>query len=165
MKYKLLSLCLLSLLVFLAFYYYQSRAFLYFLRDHQVIKVALKDHFFSSSKRELMLEVVNTPASLARGLSSRSDLHSETGQKIDGLLFIMPSKSLQQFWMKDMLFDLDICWLADLNFLSCQRMAKAPLQGQEPVTFRSSAPANLVLETRPGELSEEDLSAKLFFAW
>jgi hypothetical protein len=67
--------------------------------------------------------------------------------------------------MKDMLFDLDICWLADLHFLSCQRMAKAPLAGEEPATFRSSALANLVLETRPGEFSDEDLSAKLFFAW
>ena len=165
MKRKILSLSFFALLFILSIYFYQSRFFIYFLHDHQVIKISLREHYFSLSRRELLVEVVNTPASLAQGLSSRPDLQSASLQKIDGLLFVMPSKSLQQFWMKDMLFELDICWLADLSFLTCQRRAKAPLAGEEPAVFQSTVPANLVLETRPGELSEDDLSAKLFFAW
>jgi uncharacterized membrane protein (UPF0127 family) len=126
----------------------------------------LKKNFFSQIQKELLVEVVNTEASTAQGLSLRNELISNTGQKIDGLLFIFPQKEIRQFWMKDMLFNIDICWLNGINFLTCEREAQAPSIGdQQSIKYDSPAASNLVLETQSNYLSNEQLKAKLFFQW
>lgn len=156
---------LISILLFGIYVFYQSYAFSFFVKDQQLIKLSLKKNFFAPVQKEIVVEVAKSQASVAKGLSNRAEMHSLTGQKIDGLLFIFPKKEIRHFWMKEMLFQLDICWLDNLVFISCQRMAEFPQDDQEPKSYFSPQPSNLVLETQPGFFSDEALQSKLFFQW
>lgn len=55
----------------------------------------------------LSVEVVNTPESMAQGLSGRREIGSH------GMLFVQPERKKAAFWMKEMLFSIDIVWIAD----------------------------------------------------
>lgn len=161
MKPKLLMVFLL-VVFFGVYFFYTSYGFIFFVKDHQLINLTLKKNFFAPTQKEILVEIAKTPNSTTQGLSNRSNLTSLSGQKIDGLLFIFPKKEIRRFWMKEMLFNLDICWFNDLFFLSCQRMA---LANDQTKIYSSPKPANLVLETQPGFLSDTDLNLKLFFKW
>lgn len=52
------------------------------------------------------VEVASTTATRARGLSYRANLAEGTG-----MLFIFDSPGIQNFWMKDMNFALDMIWI------------------------------------------------------
>lgn len=56
--------------------------------------------------QKFTLEISDTEALRERGLSYRGEL-PENG----GMLFIFPTPSVYQFWMKDMNFPIDIIWL------------------------------------------------------
>lgn len=51
------------------------------------------------------VEVARTPAAIEQGLSDRDELGS------DGMLFVLPSKTVPAFWMKGMRFPLDFVWI------------------------------------------------------
>lgn len=157
---KSLVVCFCLLLLICLFYFYQAGAALYFVRDRQVIDLQLKTNFFSPSQKKLRVEVVKNDLSRSQGLSGRKAMLSQTGETIDGMLFVFSNQAKQSFWMKDMRFDLDICWLNEQEFIACQR--KTSHQTAQRV-YHSPSPVNLVLETLPGALNEADLKAKLFF--
>ena len=52
-------------------------------------------------------ELADTSSERTKGLSYRTEIPKE------GMLFIFPNKGIQGFWMKDMLFPIDILWLTD----------------------------------------------------
>lgn len=54
------------------------------------------------------VEIANTVASRAQGLGGRQSLDPDSG-----MLFILPKTEQSQFWMKDMLFPLDMIWIKD----------------------------------------------------
>jgi len=164
---KIIILITLSagLLLVLSFFYYQKHAWQHFVRDHQVIKISLKKHFFAPAQEKLVVEVVKSQPAIAQGLAGRSDLLTAQGQKIDGLLFVYPQASQLTFWMKEMQFPIDICWFNQAELISCERNASIPDENQAPETlslYHSPTPANLVLETKPGKITHFSL-AKLFF--
>lgn len=163
-KHRLFVGFLLIFLFVSSYVFYKSYAFIFFTKDQQLVKLTLKKHFFAPVQKEIVVEVVKTQASITKGLSGRVEMKSSNDQKIDGLLFIFPKKEVRHFWMKEMLFDLDICWLENLTFVSCQRAIIEPLETDQQLTIYSSdLPTNLVLETQPGFFSEKELSSKLFF--
>lgn len=165
MKSKFLFAGILIVLFLVVATFYKSYAFLFFVRDGQVIKLALKESFFAPTQKEVALEVAKTSATINLGLSGRQEMISKSGQQIDGLLFIFPQKEIQRFWMKDMLFNLDICWLSETNFLSCHREVPFAQSGGELKIYSPNLPANVVIETKPGFFNDEDLQSKLFFQW
>jgi len=55
--------------------------------------------------QDLTVEVVNTPSKTELGLSYRDEIGA------DGMLFELPQKQVPTFWMKGMLFDLDLVWI------------------------------------------------------
>ena len=164
-KKPLLFIFLISALFFWLYTFFVSYAFIFFVKDHQVIKLALKKNVFATEQKEFLVEVVNTRESTAKGLSLRKDLLSADGREIDALLFVFPKKEIRQFWMKEMLFAIDICWLNDFNFLSCEREVLPPLANEKLATLNSKEISNIVLETKLNKLSDEDLKSKLFFKW
>ena len=165
MKSKFLFAGILVVLFLVAITFYKSYAFLFFVRDGQVIKLSLKENFFSSTQKNMVLEVAKTPATITLGLSGRQEMISKSGQQIDGLLFIFSQKEMLRFWMKEMLFDIDICWLNGTAFLSCNREVPFVQSGEELKIYSPNLPANVVIETKPGFFSDEDLQSKLFFQW
>ena len=160
---KLLAILFLVLLFVSGLIFYKSYLFLFFVRDRQLIHLTLKNNFFAPSQKELLVEVVREPASVVLGLSNRLEMLSQNGQKIDGMLFVMPSEMKQSFWMKDMHFAIDICWLNRLILSSCERNAKPVAVEQKLPVYVSPLPVDLVLETLPGFFTDQDFRLKFFF--
>lgn len=124
-----------------------------FVQDHQILDFTLKESFFSAQHRHLRLEVVTSQEAIEAGLSSRSALLAKNGEAIDGMLFVFPEKTAAVFWMKGMLFDIDICWLSDDEILSCDAArAEQKDQAGRYVRFYSPGKIHYVLETAQGFL-------------
>lgn len=162
MKSKLLFLLVICFFMLISYLYYLSYGFTFFLKDRQIVTLVLKENLLAPVQKELLVEVVRDPDSITAGLSKRLDLKSLDNQNLDAMLFVFKDKSKQNFWMKDMLFALDICWLDDLSFLSCERNVEAPEPLSSLEIYSSTKPANFVLETKPGFLSDSDLNSQLF---
>ncbi len=106
------------------------------------------------NQREYLLEVVNTPSSIVQGLSDRREIGS------DGMLFVMPDKKRQTFWMPRMNFDLDILWLDEGTITQISRRVPAEPAGTPTwklPLYTSQQPVNLVLEIPSGRADLMDI--------
>ncbi len=65
-------------------------------------------NFVTIRGQQFIVEVAQTPAEQSRGLSGHAPLAPD-----EGMLFPFPAGSQPGFWMKDMLFPIDIVWIAD----------------------------------------------------
>ena len=92
---------------------YTNIGYLATLPDHSRTKIKLGGH-------TLTVEVVNTLLSIQQGLSDRQEIGS------DGMLFILPAKAIQSFWMPRMHFDLDILWFSDETLTQITPNVPAP---------------------------------------
>jgi len=91
----------------------------------------------------LTLEVVSTEASREQGLSGRGSLAPGTG-----MLFVFDSDGQWGFWMKDMLFNIDMVWVAADG--TVVTVAKDVSPDTYPQVFYPSSPARYVLELPAG---------------
>lgn len=89
------------------------------------------------------IEIADTQALRTKGLSDR-----ETLAPVDGLLFIFEDPGDYGFWMKDMLFPIDIIWISsDYEIVDIS----TDVQPESfPEVFHASAPVQYVLETEVG---------------
>lgn len=104
----------------------------------------------------LTVEVVNTPAAMAQGLSGRTEIGA------DGMLFIFPTKEIKYFWMKDMQFDIDIVWIAGETVVGVSEQVPKPEAGTPDFrleTYSSSEPVNIVLELPSGDAKQLNISS------
>jgi len=91
----------------------------------------------------LRVTVVSTEASRERGLSGRTGLQTD-----EGMLFAFPTDGTYGFWMKDMLFPIDMIWIsADKHIVY---MAENVAPGTYPKSFVPTQPARYVLEVPAG---------------
>lgn len=92
--------------------------------------------------------VADNPLKQARGLSG---LALDSLQE-DGMLFTYSTALVQNYWMKDMEFNLDFIWLKDGHIVKIDKNVPAPVAGQ-PVATVSSSPlaVNQVLELPAGK--------------
>lgn len=91
----------------------------------------------------LEVEVADTSEERARGLSGRENLSEN-----QGMLFIFESADYHSFWMKDMIFAIDIIWIGeDKKIVDITKNAK---QESYPASFRPKSPAKYVLEVNAG---------------
>jgi uncharacterized membrane protein (UPF0127 family) len=91
------------------------------------------------------VEIVDTPQTRTRGLSG----HAPLGE-LEGMLFLFDAPSVQSFWMKDMLFDIDILWIRDGKLIGWVADAKRPVPGQMLPIYRSPSACEWVLELPAG---------------
>lgn len=63
-------------------------------------------HTLTLKGETIRVEVADTPAEREKGLSGRQGLG-----KNEGLLFVFEEEGYYGFWMKDMLFPIDILWI------------------------------------------------------
>jgi len=109
----------------------------------------------SFGKSPIQVEVVREPASLAQGLSDRETIGS------DGMLFLMPNRSVPSFWMKSMLMDLDIIWIDGDTVIDISYNVPKPepnTQFEDLPLYRPSQPATKVLEVVAGKATEFQIS-------
>jgi len=139
-----------------------------FVKDGQIIELSVRDNFFAASEKTFKVKVVKSLANLEKGLSGRSSLSDGEREPIEGMLFVFPQRKIANFWMKEMNFDIDICFLDDFSFVACARQAKAREidENGNLRVFSSSQAAEMVLETNPDFIEkkfvEDQQSAKLF---
>ena len=92
-------------------------------------------------KTKIKAEVVASPEKQILGLGGRPELPEGRG-----MLFVMPSKVVQIFCMRDMHFAIDFIWLVDgrvagiTKNVSCEDQ-KTIYQSPEPVNFVLEVPA------------------------
>lgn len=99
--------------------------------------------------QRLRVEIADTPEETARGLSG----HEPLGEN-EGMLFLFDEASVRPFWMKEMLFDLDIIWIRDSVVVEIAENMPAPSGLSIPATYRPSEAADMVLEINAGRAAE-----------
>ena len=93
---------------------------------------------------KIPIEIVDTEETRRLGLSYRESL-----EKDSGMLFVMPSKQVSSYWMKDMNFPLDIIWIDGERIVNISR--DLPPGGSHPdISYSSDLPVDYVLEVNGG---------------
>jgi uncharacterized membrane protein (UPF0127 family) len=105
------------------------------------------------SNTKLFVEVASTNEQKNKGLSGRKQL-----QENQGMLFIFSPETKPTFWMKDMLFNIDIIWIKKNKIVYINSNVPAP--NSECLSANSSCPplptyfppvaVDKVLETNAG---------------
>ncbi len=99
------------------------------------------------------VELATTMVEQARGLSFRSGM--EEGK---GMLFLFGSSTIQNFWMKDMNFPLDIIWIASDTVTGFVENAEAEPGVAFPTKIYSSPDGvNKVLEVNAGTVRKDNI--------
>lgn len=110
-------------------------------------------HEISIGSQKLSVEVAKTTAEISLGLGQRDTLGS------DGMLFVMPSRAIPTFWMKDMRFDLDFVWIDGSSVIDLTENVSA--QRGEPDSalriYAPKSPATHVLELNAGEIKKRGI--------
>lgn len=121
-------------------------AIAFFLRSALMpVRVTSKEPTVRIAGQIIRLEIANTVATRARGLSGRASLTEGWG-----MLFLFSQPSVQMFWMRDMQFPIDIIWIRDNEVVGFAEGALPPKTGESPATFTSPLPVDKVLEVNAG---------------
>jgi len=95
---------------------------------------------------KINLTVVKSDNDKQKGLSGRKSLDNN-----QGMLFVWDKKGIYPFWMKGMLFSIDIIYINDTNVVYVVENAAAPTgQAQILTVYKPDAAANYVLEVNAG---------------
>lgn len=103
-------------------------------------------------------EVVATSEAHAQGLSGRERL--EQGE---GMLFIFAEEGLYSFWMKDMLFPIDIIWISAEK--KVVHIEEHIVPETYPSSFESPVAASYVLEVPAGFVRTHNISTNISVTW
>lgn len=99
---------------------------------------------------QVSVEVVDTPESREHGLSGKSSLPHDSG-----MFFVFEQAGVYPFWMKDMLFSLDMLWIGD-DF-SVVHIVENASPDTYPDIFDPGVPARYVLEVNAGFVKEKNI--------
>lgn len=102
-------------------------------------------------KNELNVEIASTPEQIQRGLSGRSEIGS------DGMLFTINPPRQTAFWMKDMLFPLDIIWIYGNKITGIEKnvpASPADTTADKLPLYNSPSLVDYVLELTAGTTSD-----------
>lgn len=109
-----------------------------------------QDVTITTPKGAITAEVADTKSSRELGLSGRPVMKDN-----EGLLFVFDVPGRYGFWMKDMIFPLDILWINE-NGIVVEIERKATVESY-PKTFINAAPASYVLELNAGVAEKQGL--------
>ncbi|MEK7460149.1 MAG: DUF192 domain-containing protein [Patescibacteria group bacterium] len=100
---------------------------------------------------ELVLKIADNEALRAQGLSGSSPLSEH-----EGMLFIFPRSGNYGFFMKDMLYPIDIIWLDEkYRIVGVEERA---MPESYPKVFYPASPARYVVELRAGFYSDYNIN-------
>ncbi len=139
MNWKFASAAVLSLIISLGVAFFAAEKY-----AQKTVPAADTDlRAIQLAGKTVKVEVVGTPEEKARGLGGRDGLPPN-----EGMLFVFDSDARYRFWMKDMLFSIDILWLSDDGRVVDMRENVSP--ETYPAVFTPNAPARYVLELPAG---------------
>lgn len=136
---KILLTAGLVLVGFLFFNYYKSEQKMIY--DNGVINIGSNSFF---------VEIADDESTRAKGLSGR-----ETISLNQGMFFVFEQPGNYGFWMKDMLFAIDIIWI-DQNFV-INHIEKNILPDTYPKIFHPNRESMYVLEILSGSVEKFDI--------
>jgi uncharacterized membrane protein (UPF0127 family) len=95
----------------------------------------------------VVVEIADDAGKRERGLSGREELG-----KNEGMLFIFSNQRRQTFWMKEMMFAIDIVFINNGRVIEMVENVLAPKEGEDGrrITASSKNPAEWVLEVNSG---------------
>lgn len=98
---------------------------------------------------DLSVETAKTEAEIHHGLSGRGTIGS------DGMLFYIDPPQMVTFWMKEMLFPIDIIWILDGRITGIERTISSPVDQTTALpTYSPPSTVSYVLEVSAGFASE-----------
>ena len=104
------------------------------------------------------VEIADDNLTRGKGLSGQISLPDD-----HGMLFIFDNPAIQTFWMKDMLFPIDIVWISDECLVdSITPNIPIPLESTEInrlPRYQSDSPVKYVLEIAQGQAKIWDIKA------
>ncbi len=106
-------------------------------------------------EKNITVEVVISKQATKKGLMGRQKLNH------DGMLFIYPQGRIPIFWMKNMLFDIDIIWINQGKVVQIDQSVTKPSPGSNDRALRRYTPdqeADMVLEVNSGKSKEWSIS-------
>ena len=102
------------------------------------------------------VEIADDKLTRAKGLSGQLGLPDD-----HGMLFIFDNPAIQTFWMKDMLFPIDIVWISDTCLVAgITPNIPIPLEStaiNELPRYQSGSPVKYVLEIAQGQAKVWDI--------
>jgi hypothetical protein len=101
----------------------------------------------------VIAEVAQTAEEREKGLSGRASLG-----KNEGMLFVFPEPTYPSFWMKGMLFPIDIIWLNDAYVVDVTKNLPLPEGGDDYKTYEPQLPVTYVLEVPAGWADKHDIA-------
>lgn len=102
-------------------------------------------------KNELNVEIASTPQAIEQGLSGRREIGS------DGMLFAINPPRQTAFWMKDMLFPIDIIWISNSKITGIEKNVPMPqpdITDDKLPLYNSPSLVDFVLELPAGTTSD-----------
>lgn len=145
---KLLFFLSLVVGVFFVTYLVSKSAQLSNLQDGDTAQLLITREGTKKLIGSLFVSVVVSPSALERGLSGQSEV------PMQGMLFVLPERAIPNFWMKDMLFDLDLIWIDNSTIVDITSNVPAP-DKQTPLSelarYSPTKPVTLVLEIPAGQ--------------
>lgn len=117
--------------------------FLYFIQKGDGDTIFIDTH-------EVFVDVMRTNSEHARGLSGRKKLCKNCG-----MLFIFDVPQERTFWMKDMLFDIDIVWIRDDRIVHISQGIDH--SGGIDTIVQSHKPVDMVVELPAGYISKHHI--------
>ena len=103
----------------------------------------------------ITVEVADTPALRAQGLSARASLEANSG-----MLFLFDFQAKPSFWMKDMKFALDFLWLRNASVVDIIENVPPPATGTPDSGLTLYTPAEIVdsvLEVNAGYVAQHQI--------
>lgn len=90
-------------------------------------------------------ELAANEARRAKGLGGRQSLGEN-----EAMLFKFSGNGFHSFWMKDMVFPIDIIWIQDTVIVDIQKDAAIPISQDDSQIYTPENQANYVLEINAG---------------
>ncbi len=94
---------------------------------------------------KLQVFVASADDEVMQGLSGREKLLDN-----QGMLFLFSDVDYRTFWMKDMLFDIDMIFIEDGKIVDIAKNMPKPKPFEWPATYSSKSHADMVLEVNAG---------------
>lgn len=99
--------------------------------------------------KNINVEIANTQTTREKGLGGRASLSED-----NGMLFVFDTKDVTEtFWMKGMLFPLDMIWIANGKVVAINKNIPVPASGtpdDKLVDYSPGRPIDYVLEVNAG---------------
>ena len=104
--------------------------------------------------KQFLVELARTPEQWVKGLSGRNLLPGR-----HGLLFVYPSSEPRSFWMRDMVFPIDIVFIDDSSTVTRIERNAVPMRpGEDKTLYHSGVPIKYALELNAGE--SDDITSR-----